>query len=141
MGDYFKHWLSMGEGRDATKLPKVFHVNWFRKTAAGKFIWPGFGENLRVLEWIFDRAEQDEKSNKNAVMTPIGWVPSQGSIDIKGLRGVTSETMDNLLKIDTAEWKQEVVRSRGFFKTLGDRFPAGLEAEVTRLEVLHHIDH
>lgn len=133
MGDYIKHWFKMGAVKDQSKLPKIFHVNWFRKTPAGKFIWPGFSENMRVIEWIFDRSDVDQASDAKAQMTPIGWVPAPGAINTEGLK-IPSETMGELLKVDSSEWKTELSRSREFFKTLGDRLPQPIDDELTRID-------
>ncbi|MHB1516832.1 MAG: phosphoenolpyruvate carboxykinase (GTP) [Acidimicrobiales bacterium] len=129
MAEYFAHWLRLGSSADPDKLPKIFYVNWFRKDGDGSWLWPGYGENSRVLEWVFRRVSGEG----DAVETPIGFVPATGAIDTDGT-GVTSEDMDKLLTVDPDEWKAEVPRIREHFAVFGGTLPPALTEEVDRLE-------
>jgi phosphoenolpyruvate carboxykinase (GTP) len=129
MGDYFKHWLEVGAQGDPEKLPKIFYVNWFRKDADGKWLWPGYGENSRVLEWVFERVND----RGDAVETSIGWTPAPGAIDIEGL-DVSKEDMDELLRVDDGEWRAEVPLIREHFAKFGNHLPAELSVAVDDLE-------
>src|SRR5690349_9214883 len=102
-GDYFQHWINVGKDADATKLPKIFYVNWFRRDDEGGFLWPGFGENSRVLKWAIERID----GQAAAVETPIGHVPAPGSLDIDGL-DMTQEAVEQALAVDVEEGKAEV---------------------------------
>jgi phosphoenolpyruvate carboxykinase (GTP) len=126
MGDYFAHWLRMGER--IPKPPAIFHVNWFRKDDAGKFLWPGFGDNLRVLRWIVERAAGSAK----AVESPIGWVPARDAIDVSGL-ATTPQAMEALLSVDRAAWQSELEDQATFFDKIGDRLPERLRREHSAL--------
>lgn len=127
MGDYFQHWLDMGE-KGGSKMPKIFYVNWFRKSAEGKFLWPGYGENSRILKWIFERCE----GTADAVETPIGKLPADGALDVKGLN-VTPEAMAELLKVDRDGWKAELPSIGEHFATFGAKLPRGLSDEFDML--------
>ena len=127
MGDYFKHWIEMGD-KIANK-PKIFNVNWFRTDDNGNFIWPGFGDNMRVLEWIIDRCED----KVDAVETPIGFVPKAEDINIEGLEDVTLDTIKELLTIDKENWKAEAEGIEGFYGEL-TRVPAELYDELAKLK-------
>jgi phosphoenolpyruvate carboxykinase (GTP) len=129
MADYFGHWLTVGAAGAAEKLPKIFYVNWFRKDADGKWLWPGYGENSRVLEWVFERVS----GRGDAVDTPIGFIPTKDAINLEGL-DVTPEDLDELLKVDNADWKAEVPLIREHFATFGDRLPQSLHDAVDDLE-------
>jgi phosphoenolpyruvate carboxykinase (GTP) len=129
MADYMAHWLEIGREADAAKLPRLFYVNWFRKGPDGKFLWPGYGENSRVLEWVFERCA----GRGEAVKTPIGYLPADGAIAIDGL-DVPPAAMSELLKVDTAEWRQELESIAAHFERLGDRIPPELLDELSRLE-------
>ena len=129
MADYFGHWLSVGAAGDAEKLPKIFYVNWFRKDADGKWLWPGYGENSRVLEWVFERVS----GRGDAVDTPIGFIPTKDALNLDGL-DVTEADLDELLKVDNADWKAEVPLIREHFATFGDRLPQKLHDAVDDLE-------
>ncbi|HEV3368945.1 MAG TPA: phosphoenolpyruvate carboxykinase domain-containing protein, partial [Acidimicrobiales bacterium] len=130
MADYFAHWLTIGaEASDRDLLPKIFYVNWFRKDADGKWLWPGYGENSRVLEWVFDRVG----SKAEAEDSPIGWIPTPDAIDVDGL-DVSKEDMAELLRVDSDEWKAEVPSIREHFAKFGDRLPAALTKAVDELE-------
>lgn len=128
MGDYFAHWLDMG--KRIPNPPKIFHVNWFRTDDDGHFIWPGFGDNMRVLMWILARCED----KADAVMTPIGFVPKAEDIDITGLKDVTVDTIRELLDIDVDSWLDDIKNIREFYATVGDRVPAELYDELNALE-------
>jgi phosphoenolpyruvate carboxykinase (GTP) len=121
MGDYFAHWLKIGEMADPAKLPRLFYVNWFRKNASGKFAWPGFGENIRVLKWIIQRLAGDAK----ATATPIGYLPAPGSLDLEGLR-VSWADLALLLTVDTEAWKLEAEHIPEFFRTFHQHLPTRL---------------
>jgi phosphoenolpyruvate carboxykinase (GTP) len=127
MGDYFAHWLEMGKKMVAP--PKIFNVNWFRKDDDGKFLWPGFGENLRVLEWIISRC----KNEVEAVKTPIGYLPHENDIDLTGLR-IPRDNMNKLLAISKADWKEEAAGVAEFFKTFGKDLPKEMAAELKALQ-------
>jgi phosphoenolpyruvate carboxykinase (GTP) len=130
MGDYFGHWINIGEyDSDKTKLPKIFNVNWFRKGADGKFLWPGYGDNIRVLSWIFGRIE----GSADAVETPIGFVPKKESIDISGLAGQT-EKMDEVLKVDKAAWLDECDLIAEHQAKFGDRLPKEMANQFEALK-------
>ncbi len=116
MGDYFRHWLKMQRGLDHT--PRIFHVNWFRKNADGKFLWPGFSENMRVLRWITERVQGQAHGRETA----IGWVPRYEDIDWSGLDFPT-ETFNELMEVDRAAWRQEVIGHEGLFIELHDHLP------------------
>jgi phosphoenolpyruvate carboxykinase (GTP) len=116
MGDYFRHWIKMQ--KSLAETPRVFHVNWFRKDAAGKFIWPGFGENMRVLKWIVDRVRGRALSRE----TPIGWVPRYEDIDWSGL-AFPAEKWDEIMAVDRAAWKREVMEHEELFLLLHDHLP------------------
>ncbi|HEX2668668.1 MAG TPA: phosphoenolpyruvate carboxykinase (GTP) [Gammaproteobacteria bacterium] len=124
--DYWAHWLSF-RGK-SNKLPKIFHVNWFRQDADGKFMWPGFGENLRVLRWILERCE----GKAEAVETPIGFVPADKAIDTHDLV-IDPTTLHTLLNIDAGKWRKEMADLAEYFKTFGKRLPEGLKAEHGRV--------
>ncbi len=128
MADYFAHWLGMNK-REGADLPRVFYVNWFRKDADGKFLWPGFGENSRVLEWVFRRCE----GTADAVETPIGLLPSEGAIDTDGL-SITAEAMSELLTVDTELVKQQLPQVREHLAKFGDKLPQELTAQLEALE-------
>jgi len=128
MGDYFKHWLDMG--KVIPNAPKIFHVNWFRTDADGNFIWPGFGDNMRVLLWILDRCE----GKVDAVETAIGYVPKAEDINIEGLEDVTVDTIRELLSIDNASWKEDVANIKEFYAQIGDHVPAEMYEELAALE-------
>ena len=129
MADYWRHWLSF-EGRTSPeKLPRVFFVNWFRKGADGRYLWPGFGENSRVLKWIAERIE----GTGEAIDTPIGRLPAPGALDLSGL-GLADGAVDELLAVDVDGWLDEVGLVREHFARFGDRLPAALADEVDRLE-------
>ena len=129
MGDYFAHWLEMGKSTDASKLPKIFYVNWFRKDADGGWLWPGFGENSRVLKWIVERVS----GKGEAVETPIGYVPAPGAVDINGL-DVTDEQMEELSHVDTEEWINEITLIREHYERFGEKLPKVLSDELDALE-------
>ena len=126
MADYFGHWLEMG--KRIPKPPKIFHVNWFRKGADGKFLWPGFGENVRVLKWILERVE----GRGGAEETPIGFVPSRNALTLDGLN-LSSETIDELLEVDPEDWEQELVDSKEFLQKFGSRLPREIREEHDKL--------
>ena len=128
MGDYFAHWLAMG--KKIPNAPKIFHVNWFRTDAEGHFIWPGFGDNMRVLMWILARCA----GKVDAVETPIGFVPKAEDINIEGLDGITVDTIRELLTIDNESWLEDVENIKAFYKQVGDRVPAELYDELAVLE-------
>jgi phosphoenolpyruvate carboxykinase (GTP) len=131
MADYWAHWLSFaGKSR---KLPKVFHVNWFRQDAQGKFIWPGFGENLRVLRWVIERCQDTSGNGKGAVPSPIGWLPAPGAIDTRGL-DIGKETMRELTSIDPAAWLHEMEEIESFFAKFGGRIPKALPEQAARIK-------
>jgi len=123
--DYWSHWLSFSG--QSERLPKIFHVNWFRKNDNG-FIWPGFGDNLRVLEWIIKRCQ-----NKiEALETPIGFLPNANDIDTKGLE-ITDESMADLFDIDQNQWLQEMDSIKDYFSEYGDRMPEMLIEEHSKV--------
>ena len=121
MGDYFGHWLKVGAGADAAKLPRIYFVNWFRKGADGKFLWPGYGENARVLKWIVGRLEGEAQ----AVDTPIGRVPSKDSLDLSGI-SIDPVALDTLLSVDAEVWTEEAALIPEFYEKFGDRLPKAL---------------
>ncbi|RZJ19449.1 MAG: phosphoenolpyruvate carboxykinase (GTP) [Brevundimonas sp.] len=130
MGDYFGHWLKMGQGRDAAKLPRLFFVNWFRKDETGKFVWPGFGDNARVLKWIVERLD----GKAEAVDTPVGRTPSRASLDLSGL-DLTEAQLATLLDVDAEVWAEEAALIPAFYDQFGDRLPKALweqHAALTR---------
>ncbi|RGB68824.1 phosphoenolpyruvate carboxykinase (GTP) [Provencibacterium massiliense] len=129
MGDYFGHWLEMGK-RLGDKAPKIFNVNWFRTDDEGHFIWPGFGDNMRVLMWILDRCE----GKADAVETPIGFEPKAEDINIEGLGDISVETVKGLLDVDKNLWKEEADGIEEFYKTFGDRLPKELHDELDTLK-------
>ena len=119
MADYFGHWFNMGKkAPDRRKLPKIFYVNWFRRDEEGKFLWPGYGDNIRVLEWIFNRCD----GVVDAENTPIGYLPKSGDINLSGIESVSSK-MDEILKVDEEEWMAECEGIREYYKQFGDRLP------------------
>ena len=129
MGTYFAHWLKMGKSLNPP--PKIFQVNWFRKDKAGNFIWPGFGENMRVLKWIVDRCHD----RVSAVETPIGWMPAPEDIDIQGLENFDKNKMQDLLSIDLADWKEEVLFEDDLFLKLDPDLPKEFFYQKERLIV------
>ena len=129
MGDYFAYWLSLEKRTDPEKLPKIFYVNWFRKDADGNWLWPGYGENSRVLKWIFERCNGSD----NAVETPIGYLPTLDAIDRTGL-DVSDEAMRELLSVDAEAWLEEVESIKEHYKKFGDKLPQGLRDELAALE-------
>jgi len=129
MADYFGHWLDVGAKGDASKLPKIFYVNWFRKDADGRWLWPGYGENSRVLEWVFERVA----GRAEAIETPIGYLPTPSAINVDGL-DVSDADLEELLRVDHDEWRAEVPLIREHFSQFGDRLPAALADAVNDLE-------
>ncbi|MBT8446091.1 MAG: phosphoenolpyruvate carboxykinase (GTP), partial [Gammaproteobacteria bacterium] len=124
--DYWQHWLDFGAR--SSQLPRVFHVNWFRKDADGRFMWPGFGENMRVLEWIVDRCNGGDA----AVRTPIGYLPPAGAIDTTGLE-MSSADMQQLLAVDASLWQRELDEIESYFEGFGKRMPVALRDQVSRI--------
>jgi len=129
MGDYFAHWLKIGQRANPSRLPRIFYVNWFRQDETGKFLWPGYGENSRVLKWVSERC--DDKVH--AVDTPIGRVPAPEDLDTQGLN-LPAANVAKLLQVDVHGWLDEVPRIREYFAKFGDRLPKGLLAELDGLE-------
>jgi len=129
VGDYLQHWLDIGKKTSPDKLPKIFYVNWFRKDSSGKFLWPGFGENSRVLKWIVERISGEGK----AVRTPIGYMPTPDAIDTNGL-DVSEADMKELLRVDRDEWLKEVESIREHYAKYGEKMPKELYAQLDALE-------
>ena len=129
MGDYMAHWLELGAARDASRLPRIFWVNWFRRGDDGRFLWPGFGDNCRVLRWIVERIE----GGGEAVETPLGLTPAPGALDLSGL-SVPPEDMAELLAVDREAWRREVDLIRDHFAVFGEHLPAALWEELAALE-------
>jgi phosphoenolpyruvate carboxykinase (GTP) len=126
MADYFRHWLEMG--KRIPHPPKIFHVNWFRKGADGKFLWPGFGDNVRVLKWILERVE----GRGGAQETPIGYVPARNALSLDGLN-ISRGAVDELLRVDPEDWEQELIDSKDFLQKFGDRLPRAIRDEHDKL--------
>jgi phosphoenolpyruvate carboxykinase (GTP) len=127
-GDYFNHWITVGKENDAAKLPRIFYVNWFRRDNDGDFLWPGFGENSRVLKWIVGRID----GQAEAVETPIGYVPAPGAVDTEGL-DLTEEQLAAALHVDPEEWRAEVPQIQEWFEKFGEHLPAVLWTELDGL--------
>jgi phosphoenolpyruvate carboxykinase (GTP) len=128
MADYWQHWLDMGE--KTPRAPKIFNVNWFRMDEKGEFLWPGFGDNLRVLEWILKRAFDEVDARE----TEIGYLPYVEDINIEGT-AVTTETMEKLLKVDQALWREEVANVKAFYEAFNGKVPAALQEELKKLDL------
>ncbi len=129
MGDYFSHWLSIDNKYNSNKLPKIFYINWFRRDSKGNFLWPGYGENIRILKWIFERTE----NNENAVKTPIGFIPRKNALDISGME-MSEENLNALFHIDKNDWLKEVKEIREYYKIFGNHIPSKLIDELNSLE-------
>ena len=127
--DYLAHWLDIGTKTDPDKLPKIFYVNWFRKDKNGKWLWPGFGENSRVLKWIIERVSGIGKADK----TPIGYMPTLDAIDTTGLN-INKSDMEELLRVDKESWLKEVDSIRDYYKTLGEKLPKEMTNQLNALE-------
>ncbi len=128
MADYMQHWLDIGTSTDPSKLPRIYSVNWFRKDANGKFVWPGYGENSRVLKWIIERLE----GTAAAVETPVGHLPAPGAIDVNGLP-VSADQLDAALRVDPAEWLAELPKVEEHFAKLGDHLPEAMRTQLADL--------
>jgi phosphoenolpyruvate carboxykinase (GTP) len=129
-GDYFGHWISVGKHADASKLPRIFYVNWFRRDTDGRFLWPGFGENIRVLKWAIERLE----GTAAAVETPVGYVPAAGALDVSGL-GMSPSDLDAVSSVDLEEWRSELPQIEEWFAKIGDRLPTGMRDELEALRL------
>jgi phosphoenolpyruvate carboxykinase (GTP) len=127
MGDYFQHWFEMGD-KLQNKAPKIFYVNWFRKSSDGKFLWPGFGDNSRVIEWMCDRVDGKAEGRKTA----IGYLPNGSDLDLRGLN-VAPENINELLRVDAEAWKLEIPKMEKFFAQFGDRLPKRLSNQFNEL--------
>ena len=126
-GDYFGHWIAIGKEADEVKLPKIFYVNWFRRDDDGSFLWPGFGENGRVLKWVIERIE----GRAAAVETPIGLVPTPDSLDVDGL-DMTREQVEKVLRVDPDEWRDEVPQIQEWFEKFGRQGPGHADDRARR---------
>jgi phosphoenolpyruvate carboxykinase (GTP) len=129
MADYWTHWLEIGR-KSGARLPRIYLVNWFRKNADGRFMWPGFGDNSRVIEWIFGRCSGED----DAVRTPIGMLPAPGALDMRGL-DVDDSDLAALLAVDVAAWAQEVVAIEEHYARFGSRLPAELAGRLAELKL------
>jgi len=129
VGDYFQHWVNVGKEADASKLPRIFYVNWFRRDEGGRFLWPGFGENSRVLKWVIERIEGRAAARE----TPIGYVPSEGALDLAGL-AVPERDVASVLQVDPAEWQAEIPLIEEWFDKIGEKLPTGLRDELETLK-------
>lgn len=129
MADYFGHWLAVGAKADQAKLPRIYYVNWFRKGHDGRFLWPGFGENSRVLKWIFERTAGDGHAKK----TPIGLVPEEGALDLTGL-DISKDKLAELFQIDRSDWLKAVQELRRYYLIFGDRLPTAITKQLNSLE-------
>jgi phosphoenolpyruvate carboxykinase (GTP) len=128
MADYFAHWLSFGQGTDRSKLPKVYFVNWFRKDPSGKWLWPGYGDNSRVLKWICERVD----GTASGVPTPIGNLPAPDALDLSGLN-LSAENVSQLLSVDVAGWKKETDDIAAYYAKFGDKLPSALKQQLDAL--------
>jgi phosphoenolpyruvate carboxykinase (GTP) len=128
MADYFGHWLEIGR-RESAQLPRIFYVNWFRKDAGGRWLWPGFGENSRVLAWIFERCAGTAQARE----TPIGLLPAEGALDVEGL-DVSAEDLAELLRVDPEDWRAELPSIHEHFAQFGEKLPQELRAQLAALE-------
>jgi phosphoenolpyruvate carboxykinase (GTP) len=129
MADYFEHWLEIGR-REGAKLPRLYNVNWFRKDLeSGQYLWPGFGDNARVLAWVFRRCDDDAEARE----TPIGLVPTPDALDLSGL-DLAPQTLEALLNVDADEWREEIPLIQEFFEQFGDKLPADLREALEGLE-------
>jgi phosphoenolpyruvate carboxykinase (GTP) len=128
-GDYFNHWISVGKDNDEAKLPKIFYVNWFRRDDKGAFLWPGFGENSRVLKWVVERLDGLAAAEE----TPIGRVPAKGALDVDGL-DLSEAALERALEVDVDEWKAEIPQIQEWFEKFGDDLPAVLWTELDGLK-------
>lgn len=133
MGDYFQHWLDIGKSTAADKLPKVFYVNWFRKDKDGKFLWPGYGENSRVLKWIFERCDGVGKADLKA----IGYVPAEDALDLTDL-SISKDNIRELFQVDPEAWLKETDELETYFRLFGSHLPKGITEELQTLR--HHIN-
>ena len=129
MGDYFGHWLNIGKNADQSKLPKIYFVNWFKKDENGKFIWPGYGENIRVIKWIFERIDGKDSAKE----TPIGYVPAEEALDTRDLE-IPAEKIASLFEIKKDNWLNETAEIKNYFKLFGSKLPEELSGEVDSLE-------
>ncbi len=128
VGDYFRHWIETGKSADAAKLPQIFYVNWFRRADDGHFLWPGYGENSRVLKWAIERIE----GRAVAVETPIGYVPTLDALDLAGLQ-VDPDDLTAALRVDPDEWRRELPLIEEWFAKIGDKLPSGMNVELETL--------
>ena len=135
VGDYLQHWLDMGKRTNEALLPKIYYVNWFRKDDEGHYLWPGFGHNSRVLKWIFERCD----GIAPAKLTPIGYIPTDESIDIRGLP-MKHDALEKLLDIDHDQWIEEVNSIRSYYETIGNKMPKRLIEELDKLEMRLNYD-
>ena len=129
-GDYFNHWITVGKDNDAAKLPKIFYVNWFRRGDDGRFLWPGFGENSRVLKWCIERIEE----RAAAVETPVGHVPTPDQIDLDGL-DADADDVAAALAVDPDEWREEIPLIEEWFDKIGDKLPTSMRDELEALKL------
>ena len=123
-------WISVGKHADASKLPRIFYVNWFRRSPDGAFLWPGFGENIRVLKWAIERIE----GTAAAVETPIGYVPAAGALDVNGL-DVSPSDLSAVTSVDVEEWRSELPQIEEWFAKIGDQLPTGMRDELEALRL------
>jgi phosphoenolpyruvate carboxykinase (GTP) len=128
VGDYIKHWIGIGKKTSADKLPKIFYVNWFRRAKDGSFLWPGYGENSRILKWAIERIEGEA----DAIETPLGFAPAAGSIDVEGL-AVSAEAMTDALHVDKSEWQAELPLIDEWFAKIGAKLPKEMGVELEKL--------
>jgi phosphoenolpyruvate carboxykinase (GTP) len=127
-GDYFQHWIEVGKASDASKLPKIFYVNWFRRDENNKFLWPGFGDNIRVLKWAFERID----GTASAADTPVGHVPTAAALDTTGL-SISPEQVEKAVKVDAEEWRAELPQIAEWFEKIGSSLPSSMHDELDAL--------
>jgi phosphoenolpyruvate carboxykinase (GTP) len=129
MGDYFGHWLEVGKKTASDKLPKIFHVNWFKRDEGVKFLWPGYGDNARVLKWMFERVS----SKIEAERTAIGFLPKKQHLDLQGL-SLKEGALEKLLEVDPVQWAKEVEELKKYFSLFGTTLPKGMKEQLAALE-------
>jgi phosphoenolpyruvate carboxykinase (GTP) len=129
MADYFKHWLQVGTKTEASKLPQIFFVNWFRRDEEGRFMWPGYGENSRVLKWVFERLNGTAQADKTA----IGYLPSADSLDTNGMN-INTADLQAITSVDVDGWREAVPQIRDHYAAFGDRLPNELAIALDALE-------